>query len=298
MGKALCLEGDDNAKFLIKNHAGKEKDTYIMPDLGVTERVWNKQDFIDTYQKYFNVLHIEKKTSYSRMNGRKDVQEATYGDIVLIAGIPDVYIGETICDNEATLPLASISIDEPTISLNFLVNDSPFAGREYFERVLLFRPHNVYGPAMGFEHVIPQFAMRLKELQKDASKGKPVRFEIQGSGQQTRSFIYIDDFTEGLLLVLEKGKHLGIYHIGTMDEVSIQTLAEMVAAEMGLQIELIPGKDAEGGTLRRCPDIATLKSLGFSPKVSLQKGLEPTVAWYNAHTKPPARIEKPALFIP
>jgi ubiquinone/menaquinone biosynthesis C-methylase UbiE len=68
--KALCLEGDDNAKFLIKNHAGKEKDTYIMPDLGVTERVWNKQDFIDTYQKYFNVLHIEKKTSYSRMNGR------------------------------------------------------------------------------------------------------------------------------------------------------------------------------------------------------------------------------------
>lgn len=61
---------------------------------------------------------------------RKDVQEATYGDIVLIAGIPDVYIGETICDNEATLPLASISIDEPTISLNFLVNDSPFAGRE------------------------------------------------------------------------------------------------------------------------------------------------------------------------
>jgi nucleoside-diphosphate-sugar epimerase len=171
-------------------------------------------------------------------------------------------------------------------------------GREYFERVLLFRPHNVYGPAMGFEHVIPQFAMRLKELQKDASKGKPVRFEIQGSGQQTRSFIYIDDFTEGLLLVLEKGKHLGIYHIGTMDEVSIQTLAEMVAEEMGLQIELIPGKDAEGGTLRRCPDIATLKSLGFSPKVSLQKGLEPTVAWYNAHTKPPARIEKPALFIP
>lgn len=68
--KALCLEGDDNAKFLIKNHPGKEKDTYIMPDLAVTERVWSKQDFLDTYQKYFNVLQIEKKTSYSRMNDR------------------------------------------------------------------------------------------------------------------------------------------------------------------------------------------------------------------------------------
>ncbi len=61
---------------------------------------------------------------------RKEVQEATYGDIVLVAGIPDVYIGETICGNAETPSLPSISIDEPTISLNFLVNDSPFAGRE------------------------------------------------------------------------------------------------------------------------------------------------------------------------
>jgi len=68
--KALCLEGDSNAKFLIKSHPGKEKDTYIMPDLGVTERVWSKQDFLDTYQKYFNVLYIEKKTSYPRMNNQ------------------------------------------------------------------------------------------------------------------------------------------------------------------------------------------------------------------------------------
>lgn len=68
--KALCLEGDDNAKFLIKNHSGKEKDTYTMPDLGVTERVWTREDFINTYQKYFKILNIEKKTSYPRMNGR------------------------------------------------------------------------------------------------------------------------------------------------------------------------------------------------------------------------------------
>ncbi|MFA5933669.1 MAG: translational GTPase TypA [Candidatus Paceibacterota bacterium] len=61
---------------------------------------------------------------------RKEVQEATFGDIVMIAGIPDVFIGETLCDKEETESLPSIHIDEPTISLNFLVNDSPFAGRE------------------------------------------------------------------------------------------------------------------------------------------------------------------------
>ncbi len=61
---------------------------------------------------------------------RKEVDILTTGDIAIIAGISDVYIGETICDNADTLALSSIAIDEPTISLNFLVNDSPFAGRE------------------------------------------------------------------------------------------------------------------------------------------------------------------------
>jgi len=61
---------------------------------------------------------------------RKEVDSATSGDIVLLAGIPDIYIGETICENESVEALPHIAIDEPTLSLNFLVNDSPFAGRE------------------------------------------------------------------------------------------------------------------------------------------------------------------------
>jgi len=61
---------------------------------------------------------------------KKNVTEAFAGDIVMIAGFPDIYIGETIVDNEQTPALPAIAIDEPTISLEFLVNDSPFAGRE------------------------------------------------------------------------------------------------------------------------------------------------------------------------
>lgn len=68
--KALCKDGDENAKYLIKNFPGKEKDTYIMPELGVTERVWTKSDFTSVYEKYFTILNLEKKTSYSRMNNR------------------------------------------------------------------------------------------------------------------------------------------------------------------------------------------------------------------------------------
>ena len=61
---------------------------------------------------------------------RKEVQEASAGDIVMIAGIEDITIGETICGDETCDPLPAINIDEPTMALNILVNNSPFAGRE------------------------------------------------------------------------------------------------------------------------------------------------------------------------
>lgn len=61
---------------------------------------------------------------------RKEVNEAIAGDIVMISGISKIDIGETVCATPDQIALPYINIDEPTISLNFLVNDSPFAGRE------------------------------------------------------------------------------------------------------------------------------------------------------------------------
>ncbi len=61
---------------------------------------------------------------------RVETTEATIGDIVLMAGVADVKIGETICDVDCPDPLPFIDIDEPTLSMTFSVNDSPFAGRE------------------------------------------------------------------------------------------------------------------------------------------------------------------------
>lgn len=61
---------------------------------------------------------------------RIEATEACAGDIALIAGLPDIYIGETVTTNESATPLPAIAVDEPTIALNFFVNNSPFAGRE------------------------------------------------------------------------------------------------------------------------------------------------------------------------
>jgi GTP-binding protein len=73
-----------------------------------------------------------KVTKLFTFSGKKRVETevAESGDIVTVAGMPDIYIGETITDNESTPALPAITVDEPTISLQFLVNNSPFAGRE------------------------------------------------------------------------------------------------------------------------------------------------------------------------
>ncbi len=102
-------------------------------------------------------------------------------------------------------------------------------GRKYFERVLIFRPHNVYGPDMGWEHVVPQFALRMQKL-GNAQQDGALRFDIQGTGEETRSFCYIDDLVAGVMVMRDKGEHLGIYHVGTTEELSIADVARKVAA--------------------------------------------------------------------
>ena len=67
--------------------------------------------------------------TYSGLN-KVDVQEAALGDIIALSGIPDCNIGETIADAQTPEALPFVEIDEPTLSMNFMVNDSPFAGRE------------------------------------------------------------------------------------------------------------------------------------------------------------------------
>ena len=151
----------------------------------------------------------------------------------------------------------------------------------YFRRVLIVRPHNVYGIDMGEEHVIPQFVARMKSLQGHATD--PIPFTIQGTGLQTRSFVFVDDFIEAVALVLERGDHLGIYHVGTLEEVTIEFLARLVAEHYGRPIKIVPGPPAEGGTSRRCPDITKIMKLGYRPNYMLREALPGVVRWYDEH---------------
>ena len=91
----------------------------------------NVKDFLYVMQSN-GIIQKRQVTKIFTFDGfvRKEIQTAYAGDIVLVAGFPEIYIGDTIAENEESESLPNISVDEPTISLGFMVNDSPFSGKE------------------------------------------------------------------------------------------------------------------------------------------------------------------------
>jgi len=140
-------------------------------------------------------------------------------------------------------------------------------GKKYFKKLIIFRPHNVYGNNMGNEHVVPEFINRFKKL-----KGK--FFKIQGTGNEIRSFIYIEDFVDAFNLILNKGKHLNIYNIGTSQKIKIKELVKKLSKIFEKTIIIKKTPLLKGGTNIRIPDISKIKKLGFKYKFSLDKGLK------------------------
>ncbi len=214
------------------------------------------------------------------------------GELV-VASSSEAYQTPPVVPTDETTPLSIPDVKNPRYSyagskiltellaLNY--------GRTGFRRVAVVRPHNVYGPDMGWEHVIPQLAVRAAELAAAQPAGR-LGLPIQGDGSQRRAFVHIDDFTDGMVRVIEAGEHLGIYHLGTMEEVTIADLAAKVVAALGREAEIVAGPAPPGATERRCPDIARMRALGYAPTIALDDGLPAVVRWYadNRHLRPAA----------
>ncbi len=146
-------------------------------------------------------------------------------------------------------------------------------GKKFFKKLIIFRPHNVYGPNMGNEHVVPEFINRFKKLKGNI-------FKIQGSGKEIRSFIYIDDFIDAFELLLKKGKHLQIYNIGTSEKLTITNLVKILSKLLKKNITIKKTKLQKGGTKKRLPDIRIIKKLGFKQKFRINEGLKKTINFY------------------
>ena len=92
---------------------------------------------------------------------------------------------------------------------------------DFFSKLILFRPFNVYGPKMDVGHVIPDLLSKIKKIDLN---NPVVDFEVSGNSDQTRSFEYIEDFVDGFEIIMKKGLNREIYNIGNDEEVSIKSL--------------------------------------------------------------------------
>lgn len=146
---------------------------------------------------------------------------------------------------------------------------------------IIFRPHNVYGPQMGFEHVIPQLTAKVFEAARTSQSGeRKIPITIQGEGTETRAFMYIDDAIRAIETCVTQEWKWPLVHLGVTEETSIADLSRLIGSTAGYDLELRHAPRLGGSPDRRCPDTTRIRSLGFTPSVSLAEGVRRTVDWY------------------
>ena len=151
------------------------------------------------------------------------------------------------------------------MTLNFLKN---------IKKVVIFRPHNIYGPDMGFGHVVPELFLKIKE-----AKGNFI--ELKGSGKQQRSFCYIEDFISAFEILVDIDTPSGIYNIGSNFESEIIEVAKIISSLYNRKLEFQTSQPPLGETSRRLPDLSKLRNLGYAPKYSIINGLELYKSWFE-----------------
>ena len=208
---------------------------------------------------------------------------------LFIASSSEVFHEPNTIPTDENVPLIIPDISNPRYSYSAGKILYEVLGKHYytnlFDRIVLFRPFNVYGKDMGMGHVIPQIIDRIKRnnlhLITNKRKAK-INFEIEGNGFQTRAFEHIEDFVDGLEIILQKGLNREIYNIGNDEEISINKLVSKIfnCINNKLDINIVQNSIPKGGTNRRCPNISKLRKLGYKPKISIDKGLPEVIDFY------------------
>jgi nucleoside-diphosphate-sugar epimerase len=235
-----------------------------------------------------NPAHVLRSNTVSTLNIFEAFERnAVDGARLLFSSSSEIYSGLNLMGYDLPIPTpekvpAVISnLDHPRFSyaLSKMWGEAyaKYISRKDNMHLSSVRYHNVYGPGMGFDHVVPQIISRI------LSKEDP--FKIIGA-EQTRSFCWVEDAAEATRLIMESEKNEPgtSVHIGDQDgETKIGNVYEMLFDLCGWK----PGKTEKvesptGSVSRRCPDTTLMQSLtGYKPQVSLYDGLKKTVEWYK-----------------
>ncbi len=155
--------------------------------------------------------------------------------------------------------------------------------RQYGFNAISLMPTNLYGPGDNFDlqnsHVLPALIRRFHEA---TMRGDPT-ITIWGTGTPRREFLHVDDLASAVVHLMLGYNEESIVNIGWGEDVTIRELAEMVACVAGFKGQLIFDATKPDGTPRKLLDTSRLKSLGWTPKISLRSGIEQTYAWFKEH---------------
>lgn len=208
------------------------------------------------------------------------------GDFILVSSSEAYQVATTVPTPE-TVPLSVPDVLNPRYSYGGGKIASELVVLAWqrtgvLDRVVIARPHNIIGPDMGREHVIPEFCIRMNALVKEQPNAIVLPFPIQGTGKETRSFCHISDCVGQLSLLLHEAPG-GVYHVGVEDERTIAQVAEEVAKSYGVDVNVIPGALPKGSPPRRLPDTSKIRARGYVPKIGFEEAVADTVRWYQVH---------------
>jgi len=142
-------------------------------------------------------------------------------------------------------------------------------------RAVIGRFHNVYGPRMGADHVIPELALRALRREDP--------FRVYG-GEQRRAFCHVADAVEALTRLTATEAAWGrVVNIGNdAEETRVDDLVRLVLRVAHFEPAIDARPAPAGSVARRCPDLHRLRALtGFAPKVPLEAGVTDTFTWYR-----------------
>lgn len=145
--------------------------------------------------------------------------------------------------------------------------------RQYGKRFVSVMPTNMYGPNDNFHpnhsHVIPGMMRRFHEAKEQGSSS----VTVWGSGMPRREFLYVDDFAEAALTIMDRYEEPTTINVGTGEDVTIRHLAEELREVVGFQGEIVFDTSKPDGMMRKVLDVSRVRNLGWKPEVGLREGL-------------------------
>lgn len=157
--------------------------------------------------------------------------------------------------------------------------------REYGKNFISGMPTNLYGPHDNYDlhnsHVLPAFIRKVHDAKKSGAKS----ITVWGTGTPRREFLHTADLADACMFLLENYDQPDLVNIGCGEDVTIRELAETVCDVLGFDGTLEFDTSKPDGTPRKLLDISKIKSLGWSPKITLRDGIADAYRWFCENYK-------------